>query len=428
MFNRRIYLDYASLTPIDKRVIAEMKEYSSAKYANASSWYKEGVAAKKALDEARSKVAGFIHAHPDEIVFTSGGTEANNMAIMGTIEALRKNGAKYEDMHALQSAVEHSSVRECFAELGRRGVAIEEVKVDGRGAVSIDDLKNKLRANTAIVSVMAVNNETGVIQPVREIAKAIRDARRAGVPPEKRTSPPSERFKSSGGKMGSRFHFANLSNGGEVRFSGGTGTEQYPYPFLHCDAAQATYQEMNMEKLAVDLLTIDGSKICGPRGVGALYARRRINIAPVVFGGGQENKLRSGTENLPAIMGLAKAVELLRNGKEAESARLIKLRDYFVSEVRKMRAGVKVNGEGAEISPHIANVSIRGIDNEFFIMQLDANGVACSTKSSCLRDEGESYALNAMGADSKSSIRFSFGRSTTSRQLKRAVSIIRRLL
>lgn len=403
----RIYLDHASLTPIDQRVMAEMKEHSDARYANASSWYKEGVAAKKVLAEARKTVADFLHALPDEIAFTSGGTESNNIAIQGAVESLRAQGVEYEKMHVLVSVIEHSSVREVVNHLNGKGVRTGTIAVDPNGIVDLEDLRNKMRPNTVIVSVMAVNNEIGTVQPIREIAKIIRQARKK-----------DDRF----------FDF-----------------QSFDYPMLHSDAAQAAlYEDLNVQRSGVDLLTLDGSKICGPRGVGALFVKRGTPIVPIMYGGGQEDKLRSGTENIPAIMGFAKAIEIAGEEREKESGRIDRLKRFFWQELRKIQPKVVINPKAADpmidrqtgaqvvdsvaTSPHILNVSIPGINNEFFTIQLDAKGVAVSTKSSCLRDEDESYVLKSIGADSGDSVRFSFGRDTDKTALKRALRAIRGIL
>ncbi len=399
MFNRRIYLDYASLTPIDKRVMKEMKKYSSSAYANASSWYKEGVAAKKALNEARKKVAGYIHANSaDEIIFTSGGTEANNMAILGSIEWLHEQGVEYEAMHVLISAIEHSSVRECANHLNDKGVQIDTVNVKSNGIVDLDDLRKKILPNTAMVSIMAVNNEIGSIQPIREIAKIIRQSR-------------AKNLQAKAG-VTSIFNFQS-----EIK-----------YPLFHTDAAQGLLLDLNVEQLGVDFLTLDGSKVYGPRGIGALYHRHHIPLAPIIYGGGQENGLRSGTENIAGIMGFAKALELVHANRYRENARLASLRAYFVSELKLINKDITVNGDLETSSTHIANISIPGIDSEFFVLQLDARGIACSTKSSCLRDESESFVLKAIGANSKTSIRFSFGRNTKISQIKKTIRVIGELL
>ncbi len=187
---------------------------------------------------------------------------------------------------------------------------------------------------------------------------------------------------------------------------------------------------MNVDQLGVDVLTLDGSKVYGPRGIGALYVRRNTPIEPIIFGGGQENGLRSGTENLPGIMGLAKALEIVGKERAKEAVRIRELKNYFMSELKKIRSDVIVNAGGDHDSsvPHILNVSIPGIDNEFLLFQLDAAGIACSTKSSCLRDDDESYVLKAMGADSNTSLRFSSGRWTKRFEIDRVLKVLKTLL
>jgi cysteine desulfurase len=251
---------------------------------------------------------------------------------------------------------------------------------------------------------MMVNNEVGTVQPIREIVKIIRHARKTVNP-----------------------------------------IPSTLYPLLHTDAAQALYEDINMESLGVDLLTLDGSKVYGPRGIGCLYIRRGTPIETIIYGGGQERGMRSGTENVPAVMGFAKALELL--GAEHikighfsqlkwseskmvtptdKSMRIYGLRALLIEKLKAIQSDITVNG--ATTSPHILNVSIPGIDNEFFVLQLDAKGIACSTKSSCLRDEDESYVLKAMKADSKTSVRFSFGRYTRKRDIIKAAKIIAGIL
>lgn len=388
LFRRRIYLDYASLTPMDSRVIQVINTYSHPTYANPSSLYTEGVAAKKALAQARASVAGFIHAHPDEIIFTGGGTEANNLALYGVVAAARAAGIVQP--HLVISEIEHSSVREVARMLERDGCRMTRLPVDARGVVIIDELKKALCPETVLVSVMMVNNETGVIQPIRDIVKTIRHHRKV------------------------------------------SARAGYRYPVVHTDAAQASLLDIDMEKTGIDLLTLDGSKVYGPRGVGCLYVRRDTPIVAHQRGGGQERGLRSGTENIPGIMGFAKALELVSENREAEVQRLIALRDLLISGLKKIRPDISINGagitEGTDCAPHIVNVSIPGIDNEFFVLQLDARGVACSTKSSCLHDEDESYVLRAMGAESAYSVRFSLGRWTRRADIEYALRSIKEIL
>lgn len=404
---RRIYLDYASLTPIDPRVISEMKKYSSNKYANPSSFYKEGIRAKDAIIEARTTVANFFHGNPNELIFTSGGTESNNIAILGVVESLREKGVGYEDMHIMVSAIEHSSVRECVNYLSNKGVKIDVLGVEPSGVISLEELKKKINKNTVLVSVMTVNNEIGVVEPIREISKIIRKAR--------------AQFANSG----SAFNF-----------------QEYQYPIFHTDASQAgLFLDLNVHELGTDLITIDSSKLYGPRGVGALFIKKDTPIRKIFAGGSQELDMRPGTENLPVIMGFKKAIELVNIQKETESSRVYSLKKYFLEKLKATRSDLKVNGgiewsdsrdmhnrEQTIYSPYILNVSFPKIDNELFVLRMDAKGVCCSTKSSCLNDSDESYVLKSIGSESKESIRFSFGRWTTKKEVDRAVVVVKRCL
>lgn len=380
----RIYLDYASLTPIDPRVLLEMKAYRGTEYANPSSIYKEGVAAKKAVAGARERIADFIHAHADEIVFTSGGTEANGLALEGAGRAARMSGT--EKLHIVTTNIEHSSVLEVVNMMEKHGMEVTRLSVGQNGVVSADGVRKAIKPNTFMVSVMTVNNEIGSVQPIREIAKAVRWARE---------------------------HVTKTR-----------------YPLLHTDAAQAAlFTDLNVEKLGVDLMTLDSGKVYGPRSMGALFVRRGVPIEPIIYGGGQERGLRSGTENVPAIMGFAKALDIAAKEREVETNRIAELRNYFADGLKKVVPGLVVNTTvSSDASPHILNVSIPGIDNEFFVLQLDVAGACVSTKSSCLQDEDESYVLKAIGADSKTSVRFSFGRWTKKRDLAKTLKIVAKIL
>lgn len=366
MKNNRIYLDYASLTPTDPAVLTFMSEKYSMEYANPSSVYEEGVNSHKVLDESRDKCAKYINAHKDEIYFTSGGTESNNIAILGFAHALHRKGLRYEDMHFIASSIEHSSIMECMNELKNRGSKIDFIEVDTNGVIDIGDLRNKIKKETVLVSIMAVNNETGTIQPIKEIAKEIRHARKVN----------------------------NIQ-----------------YPLFHSDCSQAIHIELNMENTGIDLVTVDSAKTYGPKGVGMLYIKRGLEIDPIILGGGQESGLRSGTENIPGIAGFSYSLELIKKERNKESVRLQKLKNELLTRLIKINSHIKVNG-AKNSSPHILNISIPNTDCEFLVFQLDAIGIACSTKSSCLKDKDESYVLRAMDIDSSESIRFSFGRWT----------------
>lgn len=410
--SKRIYLDYASITPVDPRVEKQARKIVKKKMKaagvggafaalNPSSIHADGVSARKLIDDARTSAAGFLHAHADEIVFTGSGTESNNLAILGAVEAfLSVHPEKgYADIHILASEIEHASVLETVFYLRKKGATVELIPVDGAGVVRVDVLKKMLRPNTLLVSVMMVNNEIGTVEPIRDVVKVVRDFRKAS----------------------------------------GAGT------MVHTDACQAPlFEDIDLTKLGVDLLSLDAHKVYGPRGVGLLYIRRGVELTPIIHGGGQEKGLRSGTENVPGIVGFTTALELAKEERAHECERLGMLRHYFIQKLGEIEPGIVVHGPVSDgvssfsggTSPHIINVSIPNIDNEFFVLQLDARGISCSTKSSCLRDADESYVLKAIGAtdavnsgnQSKTSLRFSLGRWTTRRELDRTLRVIRDLL
>jgi cysteine desulfurase len=325
-----IYLDYASLTPIDHEVLSLVQKLYDKSYANPNSLHKDGVKAQKIIDQAKKDVADCIGAHPDEIHFTSSATEANRIAL-----SVGK---------ALVSPIEHSSVME-------GAIDPEFLEINKDGIVSLEKIKEDIK----IVSVQWVNNEIGTIQPVYEIAKKVKEA----------------------GKI------------------------------FHVDASQAPLtQAIDLKKVKADLLVLDGNKIYGPRGVGVLFVRRGTNIKIP----------RGATPNVPAIGGFALALKKINVKKN--NAHFIKLNNLFDFK----------NINGSPRSPHILNISFPGKDAEFLLFQLDAAGISVSTKSSCMRDEDESYVLKAIGADSKSSIRFSFGTMTTEGEVKKAVEVLRKLI
>lgn len=351
---KRIYLDYASLTPIDKGVIKQIKKYSAQEYSNPLAIYTSAVNSKKAVDEAKERIAKVLHAHADEIIFTSGGTESNDLVL--------NNKANKK---IIVSAIEHSSI------INQEDTI--HIPVDCNGLIDLELLKKSITPDTTLVSVMLVNNEIGTIEPIDQIAKIVRNARK--------------NFNSK-------------------------------FPLLHTDACQAmTHLPIYVEKLGADLISLDGHKIYGPRGIGMLYVKR-----------GTLNIERSGTANVPGIMGLAYAIELAEKIREKETRRIAELKTYFINELIKLNSSIKVNGDIGHSSPHILNISIPNIDNEFFVLQLDAKGIECSTKSACLKDEDESYVLRGIGANSKNSIRFSFGRDTTKKDLKITLKAITRIL
>ena len=512
---KNIYLDYASITPLDPLVQKEMNKWSK-EPLNPSSIHSLGVKAKKALDEARKEVASFLNAHADEIVFTSGGTEANTLALLGACRAayraFQNAGKANPKPHLIISAIEHSSIIETANMLEAHGVEVTRLPVDKNGLISLEQLKKAIKPETYMVSIMTANNEIGTIEPIREIAKIVRDYRKvkmqnakcksesqkakvidnyvipakAGIQSEttdsvnntldscfrrndkksvdnalarndssaatQDESPPIGGFRHDPPAGGDMRKSAPAVVGGAVKNSGNM------YPLFHTDVCQAVlYEELNVEKLGIDLLTLDASKAYGPRGIGALYVKRGTPIEPIIYGGGQESGLRSGTENIPGVVGFAKALELIKKTMlvkddkkvvnfscmEKERQRVAMLRDYFEREVKKIRPDAIINAGifseafnnynsncnfNSKRVPHISNITFSNTDAEMLLLRLDAKGIAVSTKSACLRDEDESYVLRAIGADSKSSLRFSFGRWTKKSELKKTLHFLKLFL
>lgn len=381
---KRIYLDHAATTPEDKRVVEVVRKASAETYGNPSSLHQEGVLARKVLETGRKSIADILCVRRDEIVFTSGGTESNNIAIFGAVNDPQK-------AHIIVSRIEHPSVLECVRELERRGAAVTYVPVDSDGLVSPKSVEDALRENTVLVSIMYANNEIGTIQPIAEIAKVIRRFREA------------------------KSHSSSV----------------ICHPLLHTDACQATnYLPMSVLKLGVDLMTFNASKIYGPKGVGALFVKQGVKLAPHIFGGGQERGLRSGTENVSAIAGFAEAMRVAEKMKEKESARLVKLRDFFIHEILTKIPDTVLNGSAAERLPNNVNISFLGMDAEEIVIGLDARGIAVSTGSACANIAGEgkvSHVVLALDGDrirAMGSVRFTLGRGTKKGDIEHTVKTL----
>lgn len=366
---KRIYLDYAATTPVDAEVLKAMMPYFAEDFGNANSIHQEGVKTKQALDNARKSVADILNVRSEEIIFTSGGTESNKIAIEGVVD-------NPQGKHAITSTIEHPSVLDVFKVLEKQGLEVTYVGVNESGVVNPKDVRDAIKENTVLVSIMYVNNEIGTIQPIADIAKAIRQSRKQNVDVGR------------------------------------------PHLYFHTDASQAPlYLPLNTIKLGVDLMTLGGQKMYGPKGIGCLYAKKDLKIA------------KAGTENIPLIVGFTKALELAEQNKEEESARLTELRDYFIDELKKAVPQVRLNGSRELRSPNNVNIYIPNIDGEFFTILLDSKGIACSTKSACkIDDEDEgSYVIQALGhntARAKSSLRFSLGKNTTKKDIDYVVKTL----
>lgn len=373
-------MDYASTTPICREVLRRMRAVD-AFYVNASSLYRNGVDVKNKIDDARNDVAEILQSRKEEIYFTSGGTESNNLAILGVERCAQNN--KEKKIHIITSTIEHSSVLEPIRELEKRGVRVTYVKPEADGVISPKEIGKALSHDTMLVSIMMVNNEIGTIQPIREISKVIRD------------------FKKT---RSSRL-------------------EALSYPYFHTDACQApNYLEINVLSLGVDLLTLDGGKIYGPKGVGMLFIKKNTKISPIMHGGGQEFGLRSGTESLSLIAGFSEALRVANTLKEKESKRLIPLRDYFIKKILEKIPRAKLNGSAVNRLPNNINVCLPHINSEFAVFELDREGVMCSGASACqsLSDESTSYVIKELYGGRlchKSSLRFTLGRNTSKKDI-----------
>ncbi len=368
---KQIYLDYAAATPMDKRVIGAMEPYFTNLFYNPSASYLAGRAAKKDLNEARTKIAHWLGARPGEIIFTAGATEANNLAISGIME-------QFPEGEVLVSSIEHDSVLAPSARYRCR-----QIPVTKQGIVDLQALQKMLTPKTVLVSVMLVNNELGSIQPLREIRKILDE--------------------SSNSRKGS-----------------------LPL-YLHTDAAQAAnLLDLHVARLGVDLMSLNGGKIYGPKQSGILYCRASIELRPLIVGGGQENGRRSGTENLPAAVGLATALEIAQNQRQSESKRLADLRRFFILELGKQIPDAILNGSDKHQSPHLVSVTFPGQDNERLMMTLDEVGIQVAVGSACSASSQEpSHVLRAIGLKKgavQASLRFSFGRHTTQKQLQQTVA------
>ncbi len=372
---RKIYLDNAATTPVDKKDIREMKKYWRGDFANPSSIHSMGVKAKIALQKSRDIVAKFLNGHDREIIFTSGGTEANNLAIFGSY------AEHTQKKHFITTEIEHSSILECFKKLEKYGNEVSYLKVGENGLINTKDLREMIKENTVLVSIGYANGEIGVIQPIREIAKEIRHARK------------------------------------------GFSRERISYPYFHIDASQAVqYLNMNVEELGVDMVTLDAQKIYGPKGIGALFVRYGIKIEPQILGGGQEKGMRSGTENIPLIVGFAKALEVTEKLRDKENGRLEILRNGFFDSVKKSIPEAIINGDLKNRLPNNINISILKntgklgeIDGEQMVLRLDEAGIICSSASACASGSGESEVVKRISNDgmrAKNTLRFTLGRKT----------------
>jgi cysteine desulfurase len=374
----QIYLDHSATTPVDERVAAAMVRALTENYGNASSVHIFGQQARAAVDRARREVAALLGAKQNEVVFVSGGTEANNLAIRGLAATAGQFGK-----HLITSAIEHPSVRSVCDALEKNGWDVTRLPVYKNGLVRLEDVNAALRPETVLISVMLANNEIGTIQPVQAIGALVRERRDAGQ--------------------------RNL--------------------WLHTDAVQAAGRiKIDVEELGCDLLSLSGHKLYAPKGIGALYVRRGVRLTPQNVGGHQERERRAGTENVPGIVALGEAAKLARVELEQRAEYVGRLRDRFEEEVRRDIEDVVFNGDAERRLPHLSNISFRFIEGEGLLINLDLQGVAVSTGSACSSGTLEpSPVIRALGHDdelARGSIRFSFGKDNTDSDVDYVVSVL----
>lgn len=361
---------------MDPRVLEAMMPYFGPEFGNPSSIYAIAQRAKQALDEARSDVAEILGCTPEEIIFTSGGTESDNLAILGVARANKSKGN-----HIVTTKIEHHAVLHPCEVLEKEGFEVTYVEVEKNGIVDAEKLKAAIREDTILVSVMYANNEIGTIQPIGTIGRFCK----------KRDIP------------------------------------------FHTDACQAAGAlDINVDRLKVSLLTLNGSKIYGPKGVGVLYIKKGINIQPLMYGGEQERRIRPGTENVAGIVGLAKALQLAQEESEKENKRLIALRDYLIKGIETRIPKVILNGDRVERLPNNVNVSILDIEGEALLLRLDMAGFAASSGSACTSGSLDpSHVILALGHPyeiAHGSLRFSLGKNTTKKDLDNLLEVLPKIV
>lgn len=370
-----IYLDNAAATPVRKDVLDAMLPYFSERYGNPSSLHEKGLEASQAIEASRKSIAKILNCKPEEIIFTSGGTESINLAIKGIAFANKARGN-----HLITQKTEHDAVLESCRWLETQGFEVTYLNVDKFGVANPKDVEKAITKKTILVSIMYANNEIGTIQPIKEIAEICKKKK----------------------------------------------------VYFHTDACQASnYLDLDVQRLGVCLMTLNGSKLYGPKGIGLLFVRKGACVAPLLHGGGQEFELRSGTENVPGIVGLAKALELAQAEKENESNRLTKLRNKLVDGLLKI-PNIKLNGHPTKRLPNNVNVSIAGIEGESCLLMLNERGICASTGSACSSKSLEpSHVLLAIGLphqQAHGSLRFSLGRDTTEADVDYVLEVLPKII
>lgn len=362
---KEVYFDNAATTKLDERVLEEMMPYLKNEYGNASSIYKLGRNAKKAVEDSREKIAKVINARPEEIYFTAGGSESDNTIIRGIAYEYKNKGN-----HIITSKIEHPAVLETCRQLEKEGFEITYLDVDENGIVKLEELKNSIRKDTILITVMFANNEIGTIQPIKEIGEIAKENK----------------------------------------------------IYFHTDAVQAVgIEKIDVVEMNIDALSMSGHKFYGPKGIGALYVRKGIKFQKLINGGHQEKNKRAGTENVPAIVGMGKAIEMAYENLDEHRKKIRDLRDYYISEVEKRIPYIKINGDLEKRLPGNANISFRFIEGEGMLLNLDLKGICASSGSACTSGSLDpSHVLLAIGLPHEiahGSLRVSIGKDNTKEEV-----------
>lgn len=396
-FSKRVFLDYAATTPVDNRVLRAMKPYFNKKFANPLAFYKEGLEVARAIDDARLSVARITGVKKEEVIFTSSGTEADNLAISGVLRGLKNDDsnlfAKWqkETPHIITSEIEHPAILEtCLEKQKIQEAEVSFIKVTSDGVINTQEIQKKIRENTFLISIMMVNNEIGTIEPIKNISREIK------------------------------------------KYKEKIGRSQNDPPYLHTDASQAPcFLNINVDQLGVDLMTLDGSKIYGPKGIGCLIKKSYVPMSAIQFGGNQEFGLKPGTHNVANIVGFSRALEIAKSEKDGDFLKLESLQKYFLEQIEKKFPKAKLNGGIKNRIPNNLNFCFPNLNSEFAIIQLDELGISCSAMSACKNtsDNAISYVVESLGENcGKSSLRFSMGRKTTKKDIDLTLKALEKIL
>lgn len=384
---KRVHMDFAATTPVADEVVQAVKPFWSELFFNPSSSYRDGQNIKKIVKSVRANIAGYFGVKESEVIFTQGGTESINLALIGLIRKV-KSSVDFVP-HILVSSIEHPAVSECIEYIKTLGIEVEYIPVFENGSIDVQTFEKMLRPETVLVTVIGASNETGVIQPIHKVSSIVK------------------------------------------KYKNNLGRNATEYPFVHSDISQMVLtQHVSIGKLGVDMLTVDGSKIYAPKMTGLLIRKQYVELEPIMYGGGQEFGLRSGTESLVTSVGISKAIEIIEKRRERDVNHFEMLKEFFIKELERVGIQFEINGSG-EVLPNILNICVRGLNSDFAVIQMDEYGVNCAAMTSCAGSKGalRSDVLLAMGKNecAGSSLRFSFGRGTTKSDVSKAVDVLRKV-